>query len=59
VAVDEQLMGPDLGFSVYQLMELAGLSVAAAIAEQYSTTVRVHALRAFPALSSSASCASA
>lgn len=34
VAVDEELMGP-LGFSVDQLMELAGLSVACALAEEY------------------------
>eukprot|EP00798_Chlamydomonas_sp_ICE-L_P003677 gene3677-13751_t len=34
VAVDEELMGP-LGFSVDQLMELAGLSVACSIAEEY------------------------
>ncbi|CAM6117304.1 unnamed protein product [Calypogeia fissa] len=34
IAVDEILMGP-LGFSVDQLMELAGLSVASAIAEVY------------------------
>ncbi|KAG0523267.1 hypothetical protein BDA96_07G109100 [Sorghum bicolor] len=34
VEIDEQLMGP-LGFSVDQLMELAGLSVAAALAEVY------------------------
>ncbi|BBN00433.1 pyridoxamine 5'-phosphate oxidase [Marchantia polymorpha subsp. ruderalis] len=33
-AIDELLMGP-LGFSVDQLMELAGLSVASAIAEVY------------------------
>ncbi|MQI72151.1 hypothetical protein EI017_25695, partial [Escherichia coli] len=32
--VDETLMGP-LGFSVDQLMELAGLSVATSIAEVY------------------------
>ncbi|KAG8091377.1 hypothetical protein GUJ93_ZPchr0012g19579 [Zizania palustris] len=32
--IDQQLMGP-LGFSVDQLMELAGLSVAAAVAEVY------------------------
>ncbi|KAM0870955.1 hypothetical protein ACQ4PT_039691 [Festuca glaucescens] len=32
--IDEQLMGP-LGFSVDQLMELAGLSVAEAVAEVY------------------------
>ncbi|KAK4787290.1 hypothetical protein SAY86_011123 [Trapa natans] len=32
--IDETLMGP-LGFSVVQLMELAGLSVAASIAETY------------------------
>ncbi|KAA8538147.1 hypothetical protein F0562_027755 [Nyssa sinensis] len=35
--VDEILMGP-LGFSVDQLMELAGLSVASAIAEVYKST---------------------
>eukprot|EP00897_Mesotaenium_endlicherianum_P003829 jgi/Mesen1/3474/ME000195S02618 len=34
-AIDEELMGP-LGFSVDQLMELAGLSVASAIAEVYN-----------------------
>uniref|UniRef100_A0A1D1XRX4 NAD(P)H-hydrate epimerase n=2 Tax=Anthurium amnicola TaxID=1678845 RepID=A0A1D1XRX4_9ARAE len=34
--IDEILMGP-LGFSVDQLMELAGLSVAASIAEVYKT----------------------
>ncbi|KAL9229155.1 hypothetical protein vseg_004653 [Gypsophila vaccaria] len=34
VEIDEMLMGP-LGFSVDQLMELAGLSVACAIAEVY------------------------
>jgi NAD(P)H-hydrate epimerase len=32
--VDEELMG-HLGFSVDQLMELAGLSVAAAVAAKY------------------------
>ncbi|XP_073035486.1 pyridoxine/pyridoxamine 5'-phosphate oxidase 1, chloroplastic-like [Primulina eburnea] len=35
--IDEILMGP-LGFSVDQLMELAGLSVAASIAEVYKPT---------------------
>lgn len=35
--VDETLMGP-LGFSVDQLMELAGLSVAASIAEVYKSS---------------------
>ncbi|WIA28016.1 hypothetical protein OEZ86_010604 [Tetradesmus obliquus] len=34
VAVDEELMGP-LGFSVDQLMELAGLSVACALAAEF------------------------
>ncbi|KAF8072363.1 PPOX1 [Scenedesmus sp. PABB004] len=34
VAVDEELMGP-LGFSVDQLMELAGLSVAVSLAREY------------------------
>lgn len=33
-ALDEELMGP-LGFSVDQLMELAGLSVATAVATEY------------------------
>eukprot|EP00292_Cryptomonas_paramecium_P019969 CAMPEP_0113701480 /NCGR_PEP_ID=MMETSP0038_2-20120614/24605_1 /TAXON_ID=2898 /ORGANISM="Cryptomonas paramecium" /LENGTH=179 /DNA_ID=CAMNT_0000625391 /DNA_START=207 /DNA_END=743 /DNA_ORIENTATION=+ /assembly_acc=CAM_ASM_000170 len=33
-AIDEALMGP-LGFSIDQLMELAGLSVATAAAEEY------------------------
>lgn len=33
-AVDEELMGP-LGFSVDQLMELAGLSVASSILAEY------------------------
>ena len=28
-------MGPDLGFSIEQLMELAGLSVASAVQEVY------------------------
>eukprot|EP00775_Hariotina_reticulata_P002501 gene2501-2805_t len=37
VAVDEELMGP-LGFSVDQLMELAGLSVACAVAAEYPPT---------------------
>lgn len=34
MAVDEELMGP-LGFSVDQLMELAGLSVACALAAEF------------------------
>lgn len=34
IELDEQLMGP-LGFSVDQLMELAGLSVASAVAAEY------------------------
>jgi len=34
IAVDEELMGP-LGFSVDQLMELAGLSVATSLASEY------------------------
>lgn len=34
VAIDDELMGP-LGFSVDQLMELAGLSVACSIAEEF------------------------
>lgn len=42
VAVDEELMGP-LGFSVDQLMELAGLSVAAALAQEYPQQVRLKA----------------
>ena len=39
VQVDEQLMGP-LGFSVDQLMELAGLSVACAVAAEAPTNAR-------------------
>lgn len=34
MAIDEELMGP-LGFSVDQLMELAGLSVACSITSEY------------------------
>eukprot|EP00884_Botryococcus_braunii_P005862 jgi/Botrbrau1/15277/Bobra.97_1s0003.1 len=34
IALDEELMGP-LGFSVDQLMELAGLSVASAVLAEY------------------------
>lgn len=34
MAVDEELMGP-LGFSVDQLMELAGLSVACSLCAEY------------------------
>jgi NAD(P)H-hydrate epimerase len=37
VAVDEELMGL-LGFSVDQLMELAGLSVAASLAAEFPPT---------------------
>jgi hypothetical protein len=37
VAVDEELMGP-LGFSVDQLMELAGLSVACSLAAEFPPT---------------------
>ncbi|KXZ43893.1 hypothetical protein GPECTOR_78g81 [Gonium pectorale] len=35
IAVDVELMGPTLGFSVDQLMELAGLSVATSLAAEY------------------------
>ncbi|GIL79486.1 hypothetical protein Vretimale_18369 [Volvox reticuliferus] len=35
IAVDQELMGPVLGFSVDQLMELAGLSVACALAAEF------------------------
>eukprot|EP00951_Prasinocladus_malaysianus_P042385 scaffold512916_cov42-Prasinocladus_malaysianus.AAC.1 len=35
IKIDEELMGP-LGFSVDQLMELAGLSVATSLAEVYN-----------------------
>ncbi|XP_027123242.1 pyridoxine/pyridoxamine 5'-phosphate oxidase 1, chloroplastic isoform X1 [Coffea arabica] len=41
--IDEILMGP-LGFSVDQLMELAGLSVATAIAEVYKSSERSRVL---------------
>lgn len=34
MAIDKELMGP-LGFSIDQLMELAGLSVACSLAEEY------------------------
>ncbi len=37
IAIDEELMGP-LGFSVDQLMELAGLSVACSLAAEYPAT---------------------
>ena len=33
--IDEKLMGPEFGFSIDQLMELAGLSVASATCEVY------------------------
>ncbi|PNH06863.1 Pyridoxine/pyridoxamine 5'-phosphate oxidase [Tetrabaena socialis] len=39
IAVDVELMGPSLGFSVDQLMELAGLSVASALAAEYPPEV--------------------
>eukprot|EP01027_Heterolobosea_sp_BB2_P010889 GEZU01015913.1.p1 GENE.GEZU01015913.1~~GEZU01015913.1.p1 ORF type:complete len:118 (-),score=27.81 GEZU01015913.1:612-965(-) len=35
IKIDEELMGPEMRFSVYQLMELAGLSVACAIQKEY------------------------
>ncbi|KAI8011786.1 hypothetical protein LOK49_LG06G01836 [Camellia lanceoleosa] len=41
--IDDILMGP-LGFSVDQLMELAGLSVATAIAEVYRSTEHIRVL---------------
>ena len=33
--IDEELMGPKMGFFLEQLMELAGLSVAQAVATEY------------------------
>jgi pyridoxal 5'-phosphate synthase / NAD(P)H-hydrate epimerase len=33
--IDEELMGPELGFALEQLMELAGLSVASAVRDAY------------------------
>ena len=36
--IDVDLMSPRLGFSIYQLMELAGLSCASAIREEYPPT---------------------
>lgn len=33
--IDEELMGPELGFALEQLMELAGLSVACAVRDAY------------------------
>lgn len=43
MAVDEELMGP-LGFSVDQLMELAGLSVAASLAAEYPSALHKRVL---------------
>ncbi|GFR51649.1 hypothetical protein Agub_g14081 [Astrephomene gubernaculifera] len=40
-SVDQLLMGPQLGFSVEQLMELAGLGVAAALAAEWGPQVVV------------------
>ncbi|GJD08362.1 Pyridoxine/pyridoxamine 5'-phosphate oxidase 1, chloroplastic [Galdieria sulphuraria] len=44
--VDQLLMGPEYSFAVEQLMELAGLAVALAVAEQYplSSSGRSHIL---------------
>jgi pyridoxal 5'-phosphate synthase / NAD(P)H-hydrate epimerase len=42
-ALDEDLMGP-LGFSVDQLMELAGLSVASALASEYPSSTHKRVL---------------
>jgi pyridoxal 5'-phosphate synthase / NAD(P)H-hydrate epimerase len=36
--LDVDLMSPELGFSIYQLMELAGLSCAGAISAEYPTS---------------------
>ncbi|GIL52230.1 hypothetical protein Vafri_8155 [Volvox africanus] len=41
ISVDQELMGPVLGFSVDQLMELAGLSVACALAAEYPPQLQV------------------
>ena len=43
MAIDEELMGP-LGFSVDQLMELAGLSVACSVAVEYPAASHGRAL---------------
>lgn len=39
--LDQDLMSPELGWSIEQLMELAGLSCACSIAEQYNKSSRV------------------
>lgn len=39
--LDRDLMSPELGWSIDQLMELAGLSCACSIAEQYASSSRV------------------
>ena len=46
-AIDEELMGP-LGFSIDQLMELAGLSVATSLAAEFPSHPRPAELTAAP-----------
>ena len=40
--LDVDLMSPQLGFSIYQLMELAGLSCASAIQSEYPDSTHKH-----------------
>ena len=40
-SIDDELMGPQSGFSLDQLMELAGLSVASAVAAEYPPDRRI------------------
>ncbi|SCU98325.1 LAMI_0F14114g1_1 [Lachancea mirantina] len=37
--LDQELMGPEIGFTLQQLMELAGLSVAQAVQKQYPISI--------------------
>ena len=39
-AIDQELMGP-VGFTLQQLMELAGLSVAQAVLHQYLSLIHI------------------
>ena len=42
--LDVDLMSPELGFSIYQLMELAGLSCASAIGAEYPPSTHRHVI---------------
>ena len=39
--IDEKLMGPEYGFTLEQLMELAGLSVAPATREVFMSLINI------------------